>query len=108
MSITHIKNIVRYNAERLSNGFSRTLELGLYPGAIIDEPYNPHLKDFNSGAWWAARGPHTAMQDIRHMKDPDFQRDVVITDVVALYNSFVRAIQLGFLINVRKKSTKMS
>lgn len=39
-------------------------------------------------------------QDVLHMHDPDYARDIIINDVVALYNSFVKAIKLGKLITV--------
>lgn len=58
----HREFISRYNAERLSNGFARTVELSLYPGSIIEEKYDPHMKDFHSGQWWTPRGPHTPLQ----------------------------------------------
>ncbi|ODM97026.1 Hemocyanin E chain, partial [Orchesella cincta] len=92
-----------YNAERLSNGFARTVELGLYPGAPIVEGYDAHIKDFNSGQWWTPRAPETPLTDILHIHDPDFARDIIITDVLGLYNKFVKAIKWGKLITAEGK-----
>lgn len=40
------------------------------------------------------------LQDVLHIHDPDYARDIIINDVVALYNSFVKAIKLGKMMTV--------
>ncbi|ODN01444.1 Hemocyanin E chain [Orchesella cincta] len=94
----HRSFLARYNAERLSNGLHRSYELDFQPGGIVHEGYNSHLADVQSGKYWFPRPPKQPLTDIIHLDDPNFSRNIIIPEMLGIYNRLVKGIKTGKLV----------
>lgn len=68
------------------------------PGAKIKTGYDSLLADVNSGKFWTPRPPGVPLEDVLHVEDPDFERNIFVGQYMQLYGRLVRSVKVGHLL----------